>query len=610
MTFFEELKRRNVVKVAVLYVVASWLILQVADVLFPNLGAPAWTFGFVLGLLVLFFVPALVFAWVYEMTPEGLKREKDVDRSESITARTGHKINILIIVLLVLAIGSVVLDRLIPATAPVAESPIAEVADDAEAVDPARLAAAKFAPAPDRTIAVLPFVNMSDDASNEFFSDGISEELLNLLAKVPELKVTSRSSAFAFKGERIDIPDVAQKLHVAHILEGSVRKAGNQVRITAQLIDARSDTHVWSETYDRTLDNIFAVQDEIAAEVVSQLKVTLLGDAPKARVTNPEAYALSLQARELQRRGTSEAWKQAAVLYQRALAIDPDYAPAWSGLSQIYSGLANSGDEPLAEGIALAREAANKAVALAPDYAPAYDSLGNIAMTADRDLSTAAEHYERALALDPGNSDILGNAAVLARALGHPEQAIALLEYAVDRDPVNPTHHYYLGVAYAYAGRLDEAVSSFRTALTLSPSRMGVHANLGDVLLRKGETEMALAEINQEDSVWRQIYLPLAYHALGREAESDAALAQLIEDQEQEAAYNIAYVYAYRGEADQAFAWLDKAVTYNDPGLMDLGIEPLFANLHDDPRWLPFLERMGKSAEQLAAIDFEVSLPR
>ena len=281
-SFFEELKRRNVVKVAVLYMIASWLLLQVTDVLSSLLPVPEWAGSFVVMLLILGFFPAVIFSWVYEMTPEGLKKEKDIDRSQSITPETGHKINVLIVLLLLLAIGGLVVDRLVPEAEQVADPPpVAETTEEAVQVDPAQLAAMKFAPPPDRSIAVLPFVNMSDDPGNEFFSDGISEELLNLLAKVPELQVTSRSSAFAFKGERIDIPEVAQKLNVAHILEGSVRKAGNQVRITAQLIQARSDTHIWSETYDRTLDNIFAIQDEIASEVVAQLKVTLLGEAPK-----------------------------------------------------------------------------------------------------------------------------------------------------------------------------------------------------------------------------------------------------------------------------------------------------------------------------------------
>ena len=249
----------------------------------------------------------------------------------------------------------------------------------------------------------------------EYFSDGIAEELLNLLAKIPQLRVISRSSAFSYKGKDLKLPQVAEELNVAHILEGSVRKAGNQVRITAQLIEARSDTHLWSETYDRSLDNIFAVQDEIAAAVVAQLKLKLLGAAPKAKPTDPKAYALYLQARQLGRQYTPEGFERAIALYQQALAIDPNDAAAWDGLAAIYGTQAAMGLRPIDEGHRLARDAVAKALAIDPDYAPAHATLGGIAQEYDGDLAAAARHLERALALEPNNTGIIGNAAVLAR---------------------------------------------------------------------------------------------------------------------------------------------------------------------------------------------------
>ena len=239
----------------------------------------------------------------------------------------------------------------------------------------------KGAAIPEKSIAVLPFVNMSDDKSNEYFSDGISEELLNLLAKIPQLQVTARTSSFSFKGKEVAIPEIARTLHVANVLEGSVRKAGNSVRITAQLIKAGTDTHLWSQTYDRKLDDIFAIQDEIAADVVKQLKVTLLGAAPKARTTDPEAYALYLQAVQLGRQSTTEAFKQSDALYRKVLAIDPRYAPAWDGLARNFDNEAGQGLLPNKEGYAQAREAAMKALAIDPDYAPAHATLGWIADT-------------------------------------------------------------------------------------------------------------------------------------------------------------------------------------------------------------------------------------
>ncbi|UCC15183.1 MAG: tetratricopeptide repeat protein [Gammaproteobacteria bacterium] len=594
-SFFEELKRRNVIRVAVLYLVASWLLLQVTDVLSSLLPVPEWAGSLVVMLLILGFLPAMIFSWVYEMTPEGLKKEKDIDRSQSITPETGHKINVLIIVLLVLAIGGLIADRLMPETATVAETPLIEETELSEAT-------------PDRSIAVLPFVNMSDDASNEFFSDGISEELLNLLAKIPELHVTSRSSAFAFKGEKIDIPEVAQKLNVAHVLEGSVRKAGNQVRITAQLIEARSDKHLWSETYDRKLDDVFAVQDEIAAEVVTQLKITLLGEVPTIEETDPEAYSLYLQARHARYQRTPESYEKAVALFEQALAIVPDYAAAWTGLGEVYAIQSGSGLRPREEGFRLADEAAEKALAIAPDYAPVHALLAFLANSRNDPIS-AARHYERALELEPTNVEILIQAAVKLRELGRLDESIRILDYVVARDPVNPSGFTSQATLYLYTGRLDEAIASYRKALSLSPGVGQAHSLIGYALLLKGEPEAGLAEIEKDPSVWRLIGLPMAYHALGQTAESDAALAELIEKWEQDAAYNIAYVFAYRGETDLAFEWLDKAVLYNDPGLIDIATTPEFDNIHGDPRWLPFLESIGMAPEQLAAIEFEVAIP-
>jgi len=460
------------------------------------------------------------------------------------------------------------------------------------------------------SIAVLPFADMSPDKDQEYFSDGISEELLSLLAKIPELEVAARTSSFSFKDQNLEIREIAERLNVAHVLEGSVRKAGNEVRITAQLIRADDGFHEWSETWDRSLDDIFAIQDEIAADVAAQLKVTLLGAAPTVGATDPAAYAFYLQARQLGRQGTAEGLEQSMALYQRALAIDPDYAAAWAGLARDYYTQAGTELHPIDEGYELAREAANRALAIDPEHAPAYAQLGYIAVY-HGDLAAAARHLERALALDPTNSDIIANAAILARSLGRLDEAIALQEFAVARDPVNPIGHARLGLFYLWAGRLDESIASYRTTLILSPERIGAYHNIGEALLLKGEPEAALAAIQQESSeLWRMVGLPMAYDALGQAAESDAALAELIEKYEQETAYNIAYVLALRNEADRAFEWLDKAVQYDDPGLVEIPATNLFANIHDDPRWMPFLESIGKSPEQLAAIEFEVRLPQ
>jgi TolB-like protein/Tfp pilus assembly protein PilF len=608
MSFFEELNRRNVVKVAVLYIVASWLILQVTDVLTSLLPVPEWTGSFVFVLLAIGFPLVLIFSWVYELTPEGLKREREVDRSQSITHETGRKINILIIVMLALAIGTVVADRLIPRAPEAGIAVVEETAREAPA-DSGELAAEKFAPAPERSIAVLPFVNMSSDAEQEYFSDGLSEELLNLLAKVPELRVAARTSSFSLKGQNLQISQVADILNVAHVLEGSVRKSGDRVRITVQLIHAEDGYHMWSEAYDRTLEDIFAIQDEIANEVVAQLKIELLGGVPKVEETDPEAYTLVLQARHADYLGTVEGRQQAVALYRQALSIDPDYAAALTGLAAGYISQSGRADRPVDEGYTLAREAVTKALETDPNYATAHAILGSIADYYDGDLAAAARHMERALALDPGDPQIRRHAGIFAMNLGRLNEAIELFEYVIARDPVNSKAHSNLALVYMQSGHMDSAIASFRTALALNPGTEALHGMMGRALLLKGEPEAALEAIQQEPSDWKLLELPLVYYALGRVDESDAVLAELIEKYEKEAAFNIAAIYAYRSQRDKAFNWLNRAVAEKDPGLSEIVYDPLFSRLHDDPRWQPFLESIGRSPEQLEAIEFDVTPP-
>ena len=628
MSLYEELKRRNVVKIAALYVVASWLILQVADVLFDAMELPVLWLRLVLAILILGFPLALIFSWVYEMTPEGLKREEDLDRSQSVTSDTGRKINVLIIVMLALAIAAVVMDHLVGQVPPIVligvvvllvgavvllvrlvppDVPATMLSETTGTTESPESEPSGDAP---KSIAVLPFVNMSSDTEQEYFSDGLSEELLNLLTSIPELRVAARTSSFTYKGKDVKVAQIGEELNVAHVLEGSVRKSGSRVRITVQLIHAEDGYHLWSETYDRTLDDVFAIQDEIAAEVVAQLKVTLLGDAPVVRETDPEAYALFLQARHLARQGTTKAFEQSITLYQQALTVAPDYLAGWEGLAAVYCDQTDRGMRPTDEGYTLARKAAEKALAIDPDYAKGRARLGWITMIYDRDLKAAAQHIELAMELDPIDPDILGNAAVLAEDLGRLDEAIALHEHVVDRDPVSARSHRRLGISYLAAGRLDDAIASMRTTLTLSPDQLGAGQMLGIALLRKGEPEAAFAAMQREAGEgWREVGLTMVYHALGQVTESDAALAKSIETVEEVASYNIAFVLAFRGEADRAFEWLDKAVQYNDPGLAQIVNMPMFENIHSDPRWLPFLESIGKSPKQLAAIEFRVKLP-
>jgi TolB-like protein/Flp pilus assembly protein TadD len=610
-SFIAELRRRNVLRVAAAYAAVAWLLIQVAQTIFSAFGLGETALRIVIVVLAVGVLPVLVFAWAFEWTPEGLKRESEVDRNRPAASYAGKTLDRAIMVVLALAVGYFAVDKF-------ALSPRREVALEQQRA--AELEAARKQGASealldsygDRSIAVLPFVDLSPNKDQEYFSDGIAEELLNLLAKISNLRVISRSSAFSFKGQSLPITEIARRLNVAHVLEGSVRKAGNDVRITVQLIDARSDAHLWSETYDRPLGNIFAVQDEIAAAVVRQLKIELLDAAvPKAKVGDPTTFALSLQARQLARQRTPEGFERSIALYRQVLAIDPNDAVAWNGLARNYINQAGDGLRPIEEGFRLGREAVEKALASDPNYAPAHAVLGWIAMFHDDDLANAALHIQHALALEPSNTDTIGNAAALAMSLARLDTSIALNEYANARDPVNPTGFQNLGVAYSNAGRQDEAIASYRTALSLSPELAGAQSQVGVALLLKRDAAGALKAMQAESNEgWRLIGLPMAWHAVGDRSKSDAALAEVIEKFGEHAAYNIAYVLAFRDDAGRAFEWLERAVVFRDPGLTEISVNPLFANLHDDPRWLPFLRGIGKAPEQLAAIEFDVRPPQ
>jgi adenylate cyclase len=573
--FWGELTRRNVVRVAIAYAVVSWLLLQVADVVLDNIEAPTWVFQAILLLLVIGFPVAIIFAWAFELTPEGLKKEKDVDRSESITNVTGRKLDFVIIGVLVIAVGFLLVDKLYLSEGDTAPDEI--IATER------------------KSIAVLPFVNMSDDANNEYFSDGISEEILNLLTQVPEMRVTSRSSAFSFKGQNVDIPTIAARLNVAHVLEGSVRKSDNQLRITAQLIEVDADTHLWSETYNREFEDIFAIQDEIAAAVVDALKITLLGKKLKATETDPEAYALYLQGLHLSKQGTAESSKQAETLLKQALAINSDFAPAWTELGAVYQSQTSIfALRPADEGNELARDAIQRSLDKDPQHARAYAILARVEMYYDWDFVMASQHLRQALALSPGDALILMYAADMNKDLGRIDEAIELYRQSIALDPVSPAGHQRQGLSLLLAHRLEEAADSLQMALSLSPGLVGAQYFLGLVLLAQADAQAALVAMEQEASdVYRLIGTAVAQQALGDAGASDAALKELIENWAAEAAFQVAEIYAFRGDSDNAFDWLEQAYDNRDSGLTSMMVSPLLTNLHNDPRWEPFLDKMG-----------------
>jgi adenylate cyclase len=388
---------------------------------------------------------------------------------------------------------------------------------------------------------------------------------------------------------------MAAKLNVAHVLEGSVRKSGNQLRIVAQLIDVESDTHLWSATYDRELENIFAIQDEIAAAVVDALKITLLGEKPRSTETNPEAYALFLQARHFTNQYTVESFKQAEALLTQALEIDPSFAPAWAELGYVYMRQTGTFSlRPIDEGYELARHAIKRALDIDPQYGRAYAILALVEMFFDWDFTAASQHVQQALTLNPGDVAILLSAARLNISLGRLDEAIDLYRQSIALDPVWADGHYRLGQALYYADRLDEAADSFRMVLSLSPGWSAVQFLLGCVLLAQGDAQAALVAMEQEhDDFYRLMGTAIIQNVLGDAEASDAALNEVIERGAAMGAFQIADVYAFRGEIDHAFDWLEQAYDNRDSGLVLLLLYPPLINLHADPRWEPFLDKMG-----------------
>ena len=610
MQLFNELKRRNVFRVAAAYLVSAWLIIQVVETIFPAFGFGEAAIRVVVITLGIGLIPVLILSWVFEITAEGLRLDKDVDQQQSVAWHTGRKLDRAIVAILVLALGYFAFDKF-----------VLDPVRDARQLENARQTGrseAIIASVGDRSIAVLPFTDMSPASDQSYFSEGVAEELLNTLSGIPEVRVTSRSSAFSFKDKGLSVPEIAERLNVSYVLEGSVRKAGDQIRISTQLIDARSDSQLWSRNFDRTLENIFQVQDEIASDVVDQIKGTLNIATPEQRRTDPAAYALFLQARQKRRLGTADGYNEAIELYRRVLDIDPKYPPAWDEMASVYQSQALTGLRPADEGFKLGRESALAAINVDPNYAPAYDSLSFVAQYFEADLAAAARYAQQALQLAPKDTGIVGSAGMLLQNLGRVQEGLKLIEYTVTTDPLSPSWHYTLGRAYLTAGQYADAVRSFETTLGLSPDFSLGHYNLGVSLMLAGQPAEAVAVMRDEPrEAWRLAGLTAALFAQDRQKEnlitesksSDLALAELLEKYAGNMTYNIAYLYAYRGESDAAFRWLEKAIAVDDAGVGEVLTEPLFANIHNDPRWLPFLRKLGKAPEQLATIEMTVQFP-
>jgi serine/threonine-protein kinase len=458
-----------------------------------------------------------------------------------------------------------------------------------------RDAATPGAPAvvPTKSIAVLPFMNMADK-DEEYFSDGLSRDLIDLLQKSTDLRVTAPTSAFRFHEPDIDVRDVARQLGVAYLLRGHVKKIGERIRVITELDRAADGVAVWKATYDRTLDDIFALQDEIAEKTVNELKTTLLADALMAdtRTRNPESYNLVLRGRYFMAQPTRENLERSVAYFQEALRHDSTNASAYAGLARAYRVQAGESWIPLTEGYQKSREAAQTAIRLDPQLAEGYEALAYVQSAYDWDWDAAEANYRRALELEPGNAEVLRSAALLMAKLGRLDEAIVGLRKAVDRDPF-VTAYSALSYVLGAAGRWDEAESAARTALALGPNTVLRHYNLARALLFQGKQIAALQEVELEKAeTWRLMGRAVVNYALGNMEESDKALNEYKAKFSSHTAMQIADIYAYRNELDSASAWLERAYAQHDPGIADIRNDPWLANFRSDPRYLAILQRM------------------
>jgi len=597
--FFSELKRRNVYKVAITYAVVAWLLVQAASILLPTFEAPTWVMKALVVFLGLGFVISVMISWAFEATPEGLKRTENVPPDAVLPTWSPRKFATFIVAVAVIAAGLLAFNlfRTKSVALPTTATPITN-----------------------KSVAVLAFANLSDDKGSEYFSDGISEELLTVLQKIPGLHVAARTSAFSFKGKNATAQEIGQKLGVAHLVEGSVRKAGDVVRIAARLTQANTGEEQWSENYTRNLKDVFAVQTEIAQTIVEQLRGRLTGGAAnpttkaeiqaevraagKGGTKSVEAHEAYLQGRFFINRHSEKETDQARVAYQRAVELDPKFALAWAGLAQAHIWYCNfateGGQKGFNDHLTAAREAVERALILEPDLPEALSARSLIETNFDYNWKGAAETLRKALALAPQDPALLMQAGNLAAARGEKTQSLEFDRRAVALDPVNALAREYLASALSVTGKQEEARAEYARAIELNPSAPNSHAGAGLTYLLEGKFEEAAVAAQKDAADWaRLLIMSCARWSQKRVPESDAALAELIANTSETGAYQIAEVYGYRNDKDHAFEWLERARRQRDAGLPGLRADTLLPNLHDDPRWNAFLRTMGLADDQL-----------
>jgi TolB-like protein/Tfp pilus assembly protein PilF len=587
--FFAELKRRNVYKVAVAYAVIAWLLIQIATQVFPFFEIPNWAVRLVVLLLILGFPVALIFSWAFELTPEGLKREAEIDPAKSITRKTGRKIIAFTAVVAAIAIALFVFQLL-----------------------RARSASLVAAGAPlitNKSIAVLPFDNLSRDPDNAYFCEGVQDEILTRLAKVADLKVISRTSTQHFKSTPDNLPQIAKQLGVANILEGSVQKANDQVRVNVQLVNALTDTHLWADTYDRKLTDIFAVETEIAKTVADMLQAKLTGPEEHviaARPTeNSEAHQLYLKGRFFWNKRTGNDLKKSIDYFEQAIAADPNYALAYAGVADAYVFLPGYTAGSPQDCYPKAKATAKKALELDDTLAEAHTTLAIATWLYDFDLPQAIREFRRAIELNPNYAtghQQYGNIGLVA--LGRFDEAIAEGKRALELDPLSLVINADVGANYYYARRYDEAIAQLRKLVEMDSGYYFAYITLGQSQEMKGAHDAAIAEyqkaraLNDDPSVVG--LLGHAYAASGNKTEALKILDQLKELSKQRyvAAFSFALVYLELGDKEEALRWLEQS--YHDRAGSDIGnirVEPFLDPLHDNPRFEALAEKIVPAAE-------------
>lgn len=596
MNFYNELKRRNVFRVAVAYLVASWLLLQIVDVLVPILDLPGWVGKLVFLVIVIGVIPVLIISWAYEMTPEGLKPESEVDHDQATTLQTAKKLDRVTILLLLIVTGIIMIDRFIPETVDQPVIPSKTLASGAlMTTAPAEVIGA--------SIAVLPFVNMSAEPENEFFSDGIAEEILNVLARIPDLKVAARTSAFSYKGTKTNISRIAEELGVTHILEGSVRKSGNQVRVTAQLIKADDGFHMWSQNYDRELIDIFAIQDEIAESIASALKVSLrLENRPAGNLTGTnsiEAYEHYLKGMSLWHERTLISLESASKEFEAAATLDPQFAKAWAGQALFWTVFNTYTHKTVADAHDRARTAARRALSLDPESVESMAVLGILT----KNRSVAFEYFDRAIELNPSSANTYHWYSVRLAGLGDFEASLAMARKAWTLDPRAPNNSYLLALRLSGLGYDQEAEQITQELLRYAPEHLFGLRMMLELKILSGECASArqygdkLAELLNKKVNSTQVYMDLcqrgnpAVRAAAVKTISTWPLFAFYDPAEPNLSGTITLLTEL-GELDAAWQLLEKHNTLG--GIQGRSTENGIS-LQCDPRVQKLAERLGRS---------------